>query len=113
MEFIPVWYRPYFKLAVLKDIRPSEQVTLKWSAVDDWFIHVELSRVWNLVKAELKTAASNQRIDIRPSMKKVVEEQQTQMANLTGECMKPGTPLPPGPWQQGSPRSGWPGPWGT
>jgi hypothetical protein len=82
MEFIPVWYRPHFKLAVLKDIRPSEQVALKWSAVDDWFIHVELSRVWNLVKAELKTAASNQRIDIRPSMKKVVEEQQTQMANL-------------------------------
>jgi integrase len=82
MEFIPAWYRPYFELAVLTGMRPSEQVALKWSAVDDRFIHVELSRVRNLEKAELKTAASNRRIEIRPSMKKVLEEQQTLMANL-------------------------------
>ena len=82
MEFIPAWYRPYFELAVLTGMRPSEQVALKWSAVDDQFIHVELSRVRNLEKAELKTAASNRRIEIRPSMKKVLEEQQTLMANL-------------------------------
>ena len=82
MEFIPAWYRPYFELAVLTGMRPSEQVALKWSAVDDRFIHVELSRVRNLEKAELKTAASNRRIEIRPSMKKVLEEQQTQMAHL-------------------------------
>ena len=50
MEFIPVWYRPYFELAVLTGMRPSEQVALKWSAVDDRFIHVELSRVRNLEK---------------------------------------------------------------
>ena len=82
MEFIPAWYRPYFELAVLTGMRPSEQVALKWSAVDDRFIHIELSRVRNLEKAELKTAASNRRIEIRPSMKKVLEEQQTLMANL-------------------------------
>ncbi|MFA4903249.1 MAG: DUF3596 domain-containing protein [Desulfobaccales bacterium] len=81
IEFIPAWYRPYFKLAVLTGMRPSEQVALKWSAVDDRFIHVELSRVRNLEKAELKTAASNRRIEIRPSMKNVLEEQQIQLAN--------------------------------
>jgi integrase len=78
MEFIPAWYRPYFELAVLTGMRPSEQVALKWSAVDDQFIHVELSRVRNLEKAELKTAASNRRIEIRPSMKKILEEQKKQ-----------------------------------
>ena len=59
-------------------MRPSEQVALKWSAVDDRFIHVELSRLKNLGKAELKTAASNRRIEIRPSMKKTLEEQKKQ-----------------------------------
>ena len=70
------------KLAVLTGMRPSEQVALKWSAVDDRFIHVELSRVRNLEKAELKTAPSNRRIEIRSSMKKVLDDQQTLMANL-------------------------------
>jgi integrase len=78
MEFIPAWYRPYFQLAVLTGARPSEQVALKWSAVDDQFIHIELSRVRNQEKAELKTAASNRRIDIRPSMQKVLEAQKAQ-----------------------------------
>ena len=78
MEFIPAWYRLYFELAVLTGMRPSEQVALKWSAVDGRFIHVELSRVRNLEKAELKTAASNRRIEIRPSMKKILEEQKKQ-----------------------------------
>jgi hypothetical protein len=36
---------------------------------------IELSRVRNLEKAELKTAASNRRIEIRPSVKKILEEQ--------------------------------------
>ena len=78
MDFIPDWYRPYFELAVLTGLRPSEQVALEWSAVDDRFIHIELSRVRNLEKADLKTAASNRRIEIRPSMKKILEEQKKQ-----------------------------------
>ena len=63
-------------------MRPSEQVALKWSAVDDQFIHIELSLVRNLEKADLKTAASNRRIDIRASMKKVLETQRAQMASF-------------------------------
>jgi integrase len=82
MEFIPAWYRPYFELAVLTGVRPSEQVAIKWSAVDDQFIHIELSRVRNLEKTELKTAASNRRIDIRSTMKKVLEEQKAQTASF-------------------------------
>jgi integrase len=73
MQFIPAWYRPYFELAVLTGMRPSEQVALKWSAVDDQFVHIELSRVRNLEKAELKTTASNRRIGMRSTMKKVLE----------------------------------------
>jgi integrase len=82
MEFIPAWYRPYFELAVLTGVRPSEQAALKWSAVDDQFIHIELSRVRNQEKAELKTAASNRRIDLRPSMQKVLEAQKAQTAGF-------------------------------
>jgi integrase len=78
IKFIPAWYQPYFQLAVLTGMRPSEQVALKWGAVDDKFIHVELSRVRNLEKRDLKTWASNRRIEIRPSMDKVLQALKTQ-----------------------------------
>jgi len=81
MQFIPAWYRPYFKLAVLTGMRPSEQVALKWSAIDDRYIYVELSRVRNLEKAELKTAASNRMIETRPSVRAALEEQRAQMVS--------------------------------
>jgi len=38
MEFILPWYRPYFEFAVQTGLRPSEQVALKWQAVDKRFI---------------------------------------------------------------------------
>ena len=80
MEFIPAWYRPYFQLAVQTGLRPSEQVALKWGAVDDRFIHIELSRVRNQEKSDLKTSESNRRIEIRPSLRKILAEQKTQTA---------------------------------
>ena len=73
--FIPAWYRPYFEFAVLTGLRPSEQVALKWDAIDERFIHVELSRVRNVEKADLKTACSNRRIEIRPSLREVLKAQ--------------------------------------
>ena len=82
MDFIPVWYRPYFELAVQTGLRPSEQVALKWSAIDDRFIHIELSRVRNVEKADLKTPESNRRIEIQPSIHKVLDQQKTQSAGL-------------------------------
>jgi len=75
MEHMPAWYRPYFDFAVLTGLRPSEQVALKWKAIDGEFIHIELSRVRSREKRELKTKASVRRIEIRPSMRKVLEEQ--------------------------------------
>jgi integrase len=75
MEFMPTWYRPYFEFAVQTGLRPSEQVALKWTAIDHEFIHIELSRVRNEEKIELKTERSARRIDLRPSMQKVLKEQ--------------------------------------
>jgi integrase len=54
MEFMKPWYKPYFEFAVQTGLRPSEQVALKWSAIDEEFIEIELSRVRNKEKKELK-----------------------------------------------------------
>ena len=75
MKFIPALYQPYFELAVQTGLRPSEQVALKWSAIDDRFIHVELSRVRNQEKINLKTLGSQRRIEIRLSIRKTLEAQ--------------------------------------
>lgn len=82
LEFIPAWYRPYFEFAVQTGLRPSEQVALKWTAIDGRFIHIMLSRVRNQEKTELKTPESNRRIEIRSSMRKVLEDQKALTANF-------------------------------
>jgi len=69
------WYRPYFEFTVQTGLRPSEQVALKWGAVDDEYIHIELSRVYNREKADLKTEESRRRIKIRPGMKTWLDNQ--------------------------------------
>jgi integrase len=48
------WYKPYFDFAVQTGLRPSEQVALKWTDIDDHFIHIERSRVRNKEKDDLK-----------------------------------------------------------
>jgi integrase len=53
--FISDWYKPYFEFAVQTGLRPSEQVALKWNAIDEQFIHIELCRVRNREKSDLKT----------------------------------------------------------
>jgi integrase len=75
LEHLPAWYRPYFELAVQTGLRPSEQVALKWHAIDEQFIHIELSRVRGLEKVNLKTPESQRRLEIRPSMQQVLETQ--------------------------------------
>jgi integrase len=59
MEHLPAWYRPYFELAVQTGLRPSEQVALKWQAIDERFIHIELSRVRGLEKGMWTTPWSS------------------------------------------------------
>ncbi|MBU0482025.1 MAG: site-specific integrase, partial [Proteobacteria bacterium] len=75
IEHIPEWYRPYFQFAVRTGLRPSEQVALKWIAIDDEYIHIELSRVGNEEKTELKTEASRRMIPLRPDLVKILEDQ--------------------------------------
>jgi len=82
MEFILPWYRPYFQFAVQTGLRPSEQVALKWQAVDADFIHIELSRVRNREKTELKTEESRRSIAIRPAMAETLEIQKKLTANV-------------------------------
>ena len=85
MGLIPYWYRPYFEFSVQTGLRPSEQVALKWSAIDDEFVHIELSRVRNQEKTELKTVESRRSIVMRPTMAKTLEEQK----NLTAGFLSP------------------------
>jgi integrase len=75
MKLMPSWYVPYFDFAVQTGLRPSEQVALKWKAIDDEFIHIELSRVRNIEKTDLKTEESRRKIKIRPSIRNLLEEQ--------------------------------------
>jgi integrase len=82
MGFIPPWYRPYFELAVQTGLRTSEQVALKWSAIDSQFIYIELSRVRNVEKDDLKTPESIRRVKIRPSMREVLDIQKEQTAHF-------------------------------
>lgn len=74
-KFFSDWYKPFFEFAVQTGLRPSEQVALKWSAIDAEFIHIELSRVKNREKTDLKTEESRRMIAIRPTMRKVLEDQ--------------------------------------
>jgi integrase len=75
MRFMPAWYVGYFEFAVQTGLRPSEQVALKWAAVDSRYIHVELSRVRNREKTELKTPKSKRSIELRPSMQETLRRQ--------------------------------------
>ena len=75
LEQMLPWYRPYFEFAVQTGLRPSEQVALKWTAIDDTFIHIELSRVRKLEKAELKTQESVRRIELRANMRATLDRQ--------------------------------------
>jgi len=75
MEYMLPWYRPYFQFAVLTGLRPSEQVALKWEAMDKEYIYIELSRVRNREKQDLKTKESRRQLEIRPSLRRVLEEQ--------------------------------------
>jgi len=67
-DYIRPWYRPYFEFTVQTGLRPSEQVALKWQAVDNEFVHIELSRVRNVEKTALKTEESRRSIAIRPDI---------------------------------------------
>ena len=69
------WYKSYFEFAIQTGLRPSEQVALKWDAIDDEFVHIQLSRVRNREKEDLKNEASRRSIPITPSILEVLRRQ--------------------------------------
>lgn len=82
MEFMPKWYKPYFEFFVQTGLRPSEQVALKWTAIDDEFIHIELSRVRNQEKDDLKTAGSNRSISLTATLSHTLKAQKELTKNF-------------------------------
>ncbi len=81
-KLLPEWYLNFFDFAVQTGLRPSEQVALKWSAIDEEFIYIELSRVRNKEKEELKNEYSRRQIQLRPAMLEVLERQWEQTKHL-------------------------------
>lgn len=75
MGYIPEWYRPYFEFAVNTGLRPSEQVALKWSAVEEEVFRVEVSRVRNREKQDLKTESSYRIIELTSVIKEILASQ--------------------------------------
>ena len=82
MQFMLPWYVPYFEIAVQTGLRPSEQVALKWQAIDDEYIHVELSRVYNREKTQLKTRKSKRSIKISEGIRNSLEKQKKMTEHL-------------------------------
>lgn len=76
---IPKWYLNYFDFAVVSGLRPSEQVALKWDAINAEFIHIGLSRVRNQEKTDLKNEYSRRDIELRPAMREILEKQREQV----------------------------------
>jgi integrase len=82
MDFMPKWYKPYFEFFVQTGLRPSEQVALKWSAIDEEFIHIELSRVRNKEKDELKTSGSHRSISLTATLLQTLKAQKELTKNF-------------------------------
>jgi integrase len=75
MGFFSDWYKPYFEFAVNTGLRPSEQVALKWSAIEDDYIGIDLSRVRNTEKQDLKTESSHRFIAVTRTIREILDRQ--------------------------------------
>ncbi|MBW2634007.1 MAG: site-specific integrase, partial [Deltaproteobacteria bacterium] len=80
--FIPNWYLNYFEFAVLTGLRPSEQVALKWKAINDEYIHIGLSRVRNQEKVDLKNEYSRRDIELQQPMRVILDRQREQVEEI-------------------------------
>jgi integrase len=85
MDVVNPWYVPYFEFAVTTGVRPSEQVALKWKAIDGEYIEIELSRVKGYEKEDLKTENSRRSIEIRPLIREILDRQKTLTKHLRSE----------------------------
>jgi hypothetical protein len=78
-EFRPVLLKKF--LSSLQGKRTPRGNALAPKSIDDRFIHIELSRVRNVEETDLKTPESNRRIEIRPSIGKVLDQQKNNWLN--------------------------------
>ena len=85
MGFMHEWYRPYFEFAVNTGLRPSEQVALKWSVVFDDVFSVELSRVKNREKTDLKTESSFRLIAMTDTIRDILDRQRQMVCGIESE----------------------------
>jgi integrase len=67
-------------LAVNTGLRPSEQVALKWSVIEKDSFSVELSRVRNREKEDLKTESSYRQIAITSTIRDILHRQKAMTA---------------------------------
>ncbi len=96
LTVIPEWYRPYFEFAVNTGLRPSEQVALKWSAVEEDVFSVELSRVRNREKEDLKTESSYRQIALTSTIRDILNRQKAMTAAFDNDYVfvnKDGRPI--------------------
>lgn len=95
-KHLPGWYWNYFDFAVQTGLRPSEQVALKWKAIDDKYIHIGLSRVRNREKTDLKNEYSRRSIELRSAIRKVLDKQREQVKDFDSSYVfltPTGTPI--------------------
>ncbi len=80
------WCRPYFEFAISTGLRPSEQVALKWSVINEQYINIELSSVTQGgEKDTLKTTHAHRKLRLRPKLKAILERQKELTKHFNSE----------------------------
>lgn len=76
LEVLSLRWRPYFVVAFGTGLRPSEQIALKWEALDWEQGKILVREGWRHGQnTKLKTAAAFREVDILPAVKRALEEQ--------------------------------------
>ncbi len=60
-------------------------IALKWSAIRNGYIDIELSRVRNEEKRDLKTVSSERSIKMRPSLQQILDQQREMTKEFNSE----------------------------
>lgn len=96
LEYVDLWYRPYFATAFLTGMRPSEIIALKWRYVDfvTRTITVREGRVGG-VDGSLKTTSSNRDVDMLAPLFEVLRRLREASGDRDGYVFtgKEGAPL--------------------
>lgn len=86
----PVWWRPYFTVAVWTGLRPSEQQALTWDDISERSLHVGAGLRRGVLDTP-KTSSSVRDVDLLPT---VVEALRAQRAQQAAMRLRRGLPAP-------------------